>query len=301
MTDTEILHDYSINDLSTKTGVNSVTIRAWERRYGLLKPVRNSKGHRYYSDADIETVKSILVWLDRGVAISKVKPLLGENHQTAPANKSDESHWDQLVKEMIDSASSFKCMKLNQQMNDIFSSYPIETLAQNFFTKLFDQLDKRSGTQFGGMAEKNFVETEISFRLQSQIHHQNLNNQGSHVLFVVLGKDERKYKILLFALAMIEAGYRLNILLDGCELREIPIVVEKTSAEAVVCYSDIKLADIHEISRAAAHARIPFFVTGHCMDIHPELHHMEGITTLKNTLRHAMQTIHKKLAVNNHV
>ncbi len=59
--------EYSIRQLSEISGVNAITLRAWERRYGLLKPQRTSKGHRYYNSNDIETVRTIMNWLDRGL------------------------------------------------------------------------------------------------------------------------------------------------------------------------------------------------------------------------------------------
>ena len=37
---------YPIREVSRLTGVNSVTLRAWERRYGLIRPQRTPKGHR---------------------------------------------------------------------------------------------------------------------------------------------------------------------------------------------------------------------------------------------------------------
>ena len=40
---------YPIRTVSSLTGVNSITLRAWERRYGLIKPVRTPKGHRLYT------------------------------------------------------------------------------------------------------------------------------------------------------------------------------------------------------------------------------------------------------------
>ena len=35
-----------IRTVSILTGVHSVTLRAWERRYGLITPQRTPKGHR---------------------------------------------------------------------------------------------------------------------------------------------------------------------------------------------------------------------------------------------------------------
>src|SRR5690606_7379890 len=58
------------------TGVNPVTLRAWERRYGLIQPLRTEGGHRLYSQADVEAIRSIITWTERGVAVSKVAQLL---------------------------------------------------------------------------------------------------------------------------------------------------------------------------------------------------------------------------------
>ena len=38
----------AIGELARRTGVNPVTLRAWERRYGLLKPQRTANLHRLY-------------------------------------------------------------------------------------------------------------------------------------------------------------------------------------------------------------------------------------------------------------
>jgi DNA-binding transcriptional MerR regulator len=62
---------FPIREVSRLTGVNPVTLRAWERRYGLIQPTRTESGHRLYSMADIERVRSILGWIERGVAVSR--------------------------------------------------------------------------------------------------------------------------------------------------------------------------------------------------------------------------------------
>src|SRR6218665_3408146 len=65
-----------IRDVSRITGVNPVTLRAWERRYGLIVPQRTAKGHRLYTQDHIARIQAILTWLNRGVAVSQVKALL---------------------------------------------------------------------------------------------------------------------------------------------------------------------------------------------------------------------------------
>ncbi len=53
--------------------INPVTLRAWQRRYGLLKPQRTDGGHRLFNDADIDRIREIKRWIDNGVQVSKVK------------------------------------------------------------------------------------------------------------------------------------------------------------------------------------------------------------------------------------
>ena len=57
---------FPIREVSRLTGVNPVTLRAWERRYGLIQPTRTESGHRLYSMADVEAVRSI--WHGRSAA-----------------------------------------------------------------------------------------------------------------------------------------------------------------------------------------------------------------------------------------
>jgi DNA-binding transcriptional MerR regulator len=61
---------YTIKVLSERTGVQPVTLRAWERRYDLLDPERLDNNYRLYSDRDIQIVRWITHRLDDGLSIS---------------------------------------------------------------------------------------------------------------------------------------------------------------------------------------------------------------------------------------
>jgi len=76
---------HSIGEVARDTGVNAVTLRAWERRHGLLQPTRTDTGHRLYSPADIDTIQSILGWLERGVPVSRVARILARGTASAQA------------------------------------------------------------------------------------------------------------------------------------------------------------------------------------------------------------------------
>ena len=64
-----------IGELARRTGVTEPTLRAWERRYGLLRPERSAGGFRLYSDEDALRVRSMQEHLDSGVAASEAAGL----------------------------------------------------------------------------------------------------------------------------------------------------------------------------------------------------------------------------------
>src|ERR1700759_225893 len=65
-----------IHHAASLTGVNAVTLRAWERRYGLIRPLRTAKGHRLYTRQHVDLIQRVLALLERGVAIGQVSQSL---------------------------------------------------------------------------------------------------------------------------------------------------------------------------------------------------------------------------------
>jgi DNA-binding transcriptional MerR regulator len=59
----------SIGEVARRTGVTVPTLRAWERRYGLLLPVRTAGGHRRYRDEDVRRVLAVLDLTGQGWAV----------------------------------------------------------------------------------------------------------------------------------------------------------------------------------------------------------------------------------------
>jgi DNA-binding transcriptional MerR regulator len=70
---------YTIGEVALLCDINPVTLRAWQRRYGLLKPQRTDGGHRLFNDADIDRIREIKSWIDNGVQVGKVKSLLSQD------------------------------------------------------------------------------------------------------------------------------------------------------------------------------------------------------------------------------
>src|SRR4051812_39626595 len=62
---------YPIRAVSLMTGVSIDTLRAWERRYNAVTPVRDERG-RMYSDADVRRIKRLRDAVAAGHGIGRV-------------------------------------------------------------------------------------------------------------------------------------------------------------------------------------------------------------------------------------
>lgn len=62
----------NIKAVSRLSGVSAFTIRAWEKRYGALQPLRAPNGRRVYQAADVERLKLLAVLVHSGQTIGSV-------------------------------------------------------------------------------------------------------------------------------------------------------------------------------------------------------------------------------------
>ncbi len=69
---------YNIKAVSSMLDLLPVTIRAWERRYGLPMPHRGKQGYRLYSEHDIRTLRWLKHQNDSGMSISQAVKYLNE-------------------------------------------------------------------------------------------------------------------------------------------------------------------------------------------------------------------------------
>ena len=67
---------YNIQAVAAATGVPSITLRSWERRYGVPEPKRDEKGYRLYSDRDIAVTRWLRERVQEGMGISRAVNLL---------------------------------------------------------------------------------------------------------------------------------------------------------------------------------------------------------------------------------
>src|SRR3569833_2477429 len=75
-----------IGELSRRLGVSAYVLRAWERRYGVLRPARAQGGYRLYSERDEQRIRVMQAHLARGLSPAEAAR---ESLREAPAPPPD--------------------------------------------------------------------------------------------------------------------------------------------------------------------------------------------------------------------
>ncbi|MDK9756100.1 MerR family transcriptional regulator [Vibrio sp. D173a] len=129
---------YAIRDVSELTGVKPVTLRAWQRRYNLIQPQRTDKGHRLYRQQDLDTIREIQGWLAKGVAIGKVKGLLG---QDSDVDVSTDNQRLEEVEVMLKALSELNRGKTETLLSNVLKEYPLNIVIEQLINPVFEALD----------------------------------------------------------------------------------------------------------------------------------------------------------------
>lgn len=170
-----------IRDVARITGVNPVTLRAWERRYGLIQPARTPKGHRLYSSAQVARIQTVLTWLERGVAVSQVKALL---NQPATAEPIANPLWAEQHDHLILAIEQLGERALDEHFNHAMALYPATTLYQQLLLPLLNTLEHRWYQQPSAALEQGFFYTWLRTKLSTRIYHTNRLRSGQPLLLI---------------------------------------------------------------------------------------------------------------------
>ncbi len=157
---------FSIRDLENLSGIKSHTIRIWEKRYNLLKPVRTETNIRNYSLASLQKLLNITLLYHNGYKISKISGI-------------PELEIPLVVKEVMarktnhhQAINTFKMAMVNFDSSLFFNTY--NSLLENnsfreIFHNIFIPLQHESGllwqTNTIGISHERFITNLIKQKI----------------------------------------------------------------------------------------------------------------------------------------
>lgn len=292
-----------IRTVSTMTGVNPVTMRAWERRYSLIIPQRTPKGHRLYTRQDVNRINRIVELLNQGISVGHVKPLLDQppGDIPAPHTRAVVDTWKEHQDKMLRAIECFDEQALESTYNDALSLYPLDIVNQRLTTPLMHLLGERWKNRETGIAEEHFFSVYLRNKLGTRIHHMNQRGNGPLLLLACLPGDLHETGLLFFALAAVSSNYRALVLGANTPLQQIPRVLDKRPCAGVILSGSSKPERgiiKHELPELIREITIPVFVGGDTAVAYRDKLEQGGAICLGENIAGGLHLINKTLQTN---
>jgi DNA-binding transcriptional MerR regulator len=94
---------YQIGEIAKELNVNVSLIRFWEKEFEILKPKKNKKGNRLFTQKDYDNLKIIYHLVkERGFTLSGAKRKLKENKEDKTDNLGIVKHLKEIRKFLVE-------------------------------------------------------------------------------------------------------------------------------------------------------------------------------------------------------
>lgn len=219
-----------MRDVVNLTGINPVTLRAWERRHGLIRPQRTEGGHRLYTAQDVQRIRDILRWTGSGLPISKVGELLARRSDevSLPSGPNADSieHWRAAV---LQATKAFDRQALEGIHGQLFTLYPKAMVLLDVLMPVWRSL--LSGNAFGQRSQWLFLDTFLRARLLLRLQ---LNQLDAPCVLLTGIEESAELELLSKGLLLTSERWRIEVLGSGQPLEELPLLCATLKPAALV-------------------------------------------------------------------
>ena len=171
---------FSINVISTATGVMPHTIRTWEKRYQVFTPGRSEGGQRLYSETDLDKAKLIVALIDQGHTISSLakyslknlRSLLGHNNRED--SESEKVFTSVEIKKLLKHLGNFDIDLVASGMQHLRLSIGVKEFIFKIVLPVMHEIEKLALKGVYSISQEHIITTIVS----DQLHQINLANEG---------------------------------------------------------------------------------------------------------------------------
>jgi DNA-binding transcriptional MerR regulator len=279
------------------TGVNAITLRAWERRHGLIRPARTPKGHRLYTHEHVEQIRRVLNLVEHGVPIGRVREALaaeGWSPSAAPVR----GPWRDFIDRMAAAIARFDEPELDRIYDEALSLHAVERITRNVLVPLLVRLGERWTRVSGAIAEEHFFATYMRSKLGARLQHRMRYATGPRVVAACVPGELHEIGLLLFALEAQAANLRIVILGADTPLAEVAAAQRGNASGAVVLSSSIDPPPeflARELPKLVRRIAVPVFVGGATSVRHRHAVSAAGATPLGDALEDGVRLVRATL------
>lgn len=259
---------YSIKQASIRSGVSVPLIRAWERRYGVVKPQRTASGYRLYDDEAIATLIRVRELTESGWTASEASRavLAGEVTVTPAAvvtaspamPQAGHARNAELVDRFVRAAKVMDIAATGAALDEIFAQGSYEAIVDDLLMPALARLGQAWVEGDLDVAAEHAATAAVHRRLSAL--YEAAASVGEPRLVVGLPPGSRhELGALAFAVAVRRLGVGVLYLGPDVPVASWVHVIEQNSARvavlAVVQEADrIATLDVAEALRATGHS-----------------------------------------------
>jgi MerR family transcriptional regulator, light-induced transcriptional regulator len=219
-----------IGELSRRTGLSADVIRAWERRYDLLRPERTAGGFRLYSADDISRLRLMQHYLGRGIPTSQAAGLV-HRVQTAALDANpgvppgDVAKALRVLRESLEGFDDRPADLMLERLLGVFAAGAVlRDVVLPYLRELGDRWSRGEAT----IAQEHFASNFLEGWMRSMARGWSRSGPYRAVLACLPG-ERHTLGLIAFGLALNDLGWRVTYL--GADV-PVPAVDEAARAVA---------------------------------------------------------------------
>jgi MerR family transcriptional regulator, light-induced transcriptional regulator len=195
-----------IGEFARRTGVNPELLRAWERRYGLLQPIRTEGGFRLYTAEDAERVEQMKRALAEGLSAAEA----ARRALAAPARTSEPA-LDHARERLMAAAHAYDETAAQAILDEAFAGFALETVLRELILPALREIGDEWERGELGVGEEHLTTTVIRERLFALARY--WSRGGGPLAILACAPGERHdIGLVAFGLVLRSHGWRIFFL-----------------------------------------------------------------------------------------
>ena len=257
-----------IGEFARRVGVSPELLRAWERRYGLLHPIRTAGGFRLYTDDDAERVERMKRALDEGFSAAEAA------RRALATERSTEHALEGAHERLVAAAHEYDEATVHAILDEALAGFSLETVLRELVLPVLQEIGAEWERGTLEVGQEHFASNLVRERLLSLAR---LWGRGSGPLAILACAPGERHDIglIAFGLVLRSHGWRILFLGANTPLATLGRAVSTTSPQLVVVASmDSALLEAHssDLRRLGRSARLVLSGTGASDELCARLH-----------------------------
>ena len=223
-----------IGELSRRTGVRTDTLRAWERRYGLLKPERTEGGFRLYGGAAEARVRAMKARIEAGVSAAEAARLaVASSPGDVGADDMEGEPLGGRVDALRVALEAFDDAAANAILDEALSRLTLETVADRIVLPAMRQIGDRWESGEVSVAQEHFATGVIRGRLLSVARNWGAGS-GPLALLASPPGESHDLGLISFGVVLHSRGWRITYLGPDTPIDTVSQAVGGLRPDAIV-------------------------------------------------------------------